>query len=138
MAILRSFRPQSSIHTLGPYPSRPPPTFRPHIRNNSPSTLPSSHPYPTLGPPLRANRIPAPFSALSRHLNIVLFYGRNVTLLPQNALFSFNFIQKHRIIVQFQAISPHPRRNISILATDRHFYRRSSIFFVINRLKYVL
>lgn len=86
------------------------------------------YPYPAIGLPLRANRIPAPFSALSRHLNIVLFCDNNVTLLPQNALFSLDFIQKHRIIVQFQAISPHTRRNIRILATDRHFYRRSGIF----------
>lgn len=35
--ILRRFCPQSSIHTLGPYPSHPPPTFHHHIRNNSPS-----------------------------------------------------------------------------------------------------
>jgi hypothetical protein len=62
------------------------------------------YPYPAIGLPLRANRIPAPFSALSRHLNIVLFCDNNVTLLPQNALFSLDFIQKHRIIVQFQAI----------------------------------
>lgn len=111
-----------------PTPTIPPPTFRPHIRNNSPSPLRLPHSYPILGLPLRANRIPAPFSALSQHLNIVLFYGKNVTILPQNALFSLNFIQKHRIIVQFQAISPHARRNIRILATDRHFYRRSGIF----------
>lgn len=111
-----------------PFPTTPPPTFHHYICNNSPSALPSSHPYPTLGLPLRANRIPAPFSALSQYLNIVLFYDVNVTLLPQNALFSLNFTQKHRIIVQFQAISPHTRRNIRILATDRHFYRRSGIF----------
>lgn len=128
MAILRSFCPQSSIHTLGPYSSHPPPTFHHHIRNNFPSTLSSSYPYPAIGLPLRANRIPAPFSALSRSINIVLFYDSNVTLLPQNAIFLLNFIQKHRIIVQFQAISPHQRRNIRILATDRHFYRRSGIF----------
>nr|DAK16587.1 MAG TPA: hypothetical protein [Caudoviricetes sp.] len=52
--------------------------------------------------------------------------------MPQNALFSLNFTQKYRIIVQFQAISPHTRRNIRILAPDRHFYRRSGIIFAIN------
>lgn len=36
MAILRRFFPQSSIHTLGPYPTNPQPTFHHHIRNNSP------------------------------------------------------------------------------------------------------
>ena len=86
------------------------------------------HPYPALGLPLRANRIPAPFFPLSQCINIVLFYDNNVTLFPQNVLFPLNSIQKHRIIVQFQAISPPSRRNIRILATDRHFYRRSGIF----------
>lgn len=127
--------PRSIPHS---FPTTPPPTFHHYICNNSPSALPSSHPYPILGLPLRANRIPAPFSALSQHINIVLFYYSNVTLLPQNALFSLNSIQKHRIIVQFQAISPHTRRNIRILATDRHFYRRAGIFFAINYLKYVV
>lgn len=127
--------PRSISHS---FPTTPPPTFHHYICNNSPSALPSSHPYPILGLPLRANRIPTPFSALSQHINIVLFYYSNVTLLPQNALFSLNSIQKHRIIVQFQAISPHTRRNIRILATDRHFYRRAGIFFAINYLKYVV
>jgi hypothetical protein len=91
----------------------------PHIPPISlPSTtyLPPSHsqqfyiflrphnPYPALGLPLRANRIPAPFSPLSQQINIVLFYDSNVTLLPQNTLFPLNSIQNHRIIVQFQAI----------------------------------
>lgn len=88
----------------------------PPIPHHTTTYLPPSHsqqfsiplrlpyPYPAIGLPLRANRIPAPFSALSRHLNIVLFCDNNVTLLPQNALFSLDFIQKHRIIVQFQAI----------------------------------
>ena len=84
-----------------PYPTSPTPTFHHYIRNNFPSTLPSFHPYPALGSPLRANRIPAPFSALSRYINNVLFNAYNVTLLPQNSLFLLNFIQKHRIIVQF-------------------------------------
>lgn len=84
---------------LRPFSTSPPPTFHHHIRNNFPSPLPSSHPYPALGLLPRANRIPAPFSALLQHINIVLFYGNNVTLLLQNTLFPLNFIQKHRIIV---------------------------------------
>lgn len=132
MAILRSFRPQSSIHTLGPY-SAPIPhhttTYIPPSHSQQFSiSLRLPHHYPAIGPPLRANRIPAPFSAFSRGINIVLFYYNNVILLLQNALFSLDFVQKRRIIVQFQAISPHQRRNIGILATDRHFYRRLGIF----------
>lgn len=135
MAILRCFCPQSSIHTLVPIHTNPHP-----IPRQSTTHLPPSHsqqfsislrlpnPYPTLGPPIRANPIPAPFSPLSQRINIVLFYYNNVILLLQNALFPLDFVQKRRIIVQFQAISPHTRRNISILATDRHFYRRLGIF----------
>lgn len=63
-----------------------------------------SPPYPAIGLPLRANRIPVLFSALSQHINIVLFNANIVILLPQNALFPLNFIQKHRIIVQFREI----------------------------------
>ena len=135
MAILRRFCPQSSIHTLGPIHTNPPPIPRQSTTNIPPShsqqfsiSLRLPNPYPTLGLPNRADRIPAPFSAFSRGINIVLFYYNNVILLLQNALFPFNSIQKRRIIVQFQAISPHTRRNISILATDRHFYRRLGIF----------
>lgn len=135
LAFLRRFRQQSSIHTLGPFHAHTPPiphqsnTYLPPLLSQQFSIhLALPHPYPPLGLPLRANPIPAPFFTLSRHINIVLFYYSNVTLLPQNALFSLNFTQKHRIIVQFQAISPHTRRNIRILATDRHFYRRSGIF----------
>ena len=132
MAILRRFCPQSSIHTLGPY-SAPIPhhttTYIPPSHSQQFSiSLRLPHPYPALGLPHRANRIPAPFSAFSRGINIVLFYYNNVILLLQNALFPFNSIQKCRIIVQFQAISPRTRRNIRILATDRHFYRRFGIF----------
>lgn len=119
--IRRYYKGKSSNPTLGQLSAR-----HPYI--SRPISLSLPHPYPAIGLPLRANRIPAPFFALSRHLNIVLFCDNNVTLLPQNALFSLDFIQKHRIIVQFQAISPHTRRNIRILATDRHFYRRSGIF----------
>ena len=128
MAILRSFRPQSSIHTLGPYSYHSTTYLPPSHSQQFSISLRLPYPYPAIGLLLRANRIPAPFSALSRSFNIVLFYCNNVTLLLQNALFSLNFTQKHRIIVQFQAISPHLRRNIRILATDRNFYRRSGIF----------
>ena len=108
IAILRCFRQQSSIHTLGPY-SAPIPhhttTYIPPSHSQQFSiSLRLPHPYPALGLPHRANRIPAPFSALSRHLNIVLFYDNNVTLFYQNALFPLDFVQKRRIIVQFQAI----------------------------------
>lgn len=44
--ILRRFCPQSSIHTLGPYSSHPPPTFHHHIRNNFPSPSVSLTPIP--------------------------------------------------------------------------------------------
>lgn len=135
MAILRRFCPQSSIHTLGPIHTNPPPILHQSTTHLPPShsqqfsiSLRLPHYYPAIGLPHRADRIPAPFSAISQRINIVLFYYNNVTLLPQNALFSFNFAQKHRIIAQFKAFSPHTRRNIRILATDRHFYRRLSIF----------
>ena len=91
--------PRSIPHS---FPTTPPPTFHHYICNNSPSALPSSHPYPILGLPLRANRIPAPFSALSQHINIVLFYYSNVTLLPQNALFSLNSIQNIELSFNFK------------------------------------
>jgi hypothetical protein len=108
LAFLRRFRPQSSIHTLGPFHAHTPPiphqsnTYLPPLLSQQFSIhLALPHPYPAIGLPLRANRIPALFSTLSQRINIVLFYCINVTLLPQNALFSLNFIQKHRIIVQF-------------------------------------
>ena len=135
MAILRRFCPQSSVHTLGPIHTNPPPIPRQSTTNIPPShsqqfsiSLRLPNPYPTLGLPNRADRIPAPFSPLSQHINIVLFFDNNVTLFQQNALFPLDFVQKRRIIVKFKAFSPHTRRNIRILATDSHFYRRLGIF----------